>query len=68
MLDNATINALTKEAQPVDYPMLRSYIRHAPSVEYVRRVTIPSLRKRHPRIWTHVDSGCSQTRNEAAAT
>ena len=61
MLDNATVNALTKEARPVDYPMLRSYIRHAPSVEYVRRVTIPSLRKWHPQIWMRVDSGCLKT-------
>lgn len=61
MLDNVTVNALTKEARPVDYPTLRSYIRHAPSVEYVRRVTIPSLRKWHPRIWSHVDSGCVKT-------
>ena len=61
MLDNAMIYALTKEARPVDYPMLRSYIKHAPSVEYVRRITIPSLRKWHPRIWTHVDSGYVKT-------
>ena len=61
MLDSATINALTKEARPVDYPMLRSYLKHAPSAEYARRVTIPSLRKWHPRIWTHVDSGCVKT-------
>jgi hypothetical protein len=61
MLDDTTINALTKEARPVDYRMLRSYIKHAPSAEYARSVTIPSLRKLHPRIWTHVDSGCLKT-------
>jgi hypothetical protein len=61
MLDNATVNALTKEAHPVDYPMLRSYIKHAPSVEYVRRVTIPSLQKWHPQIWERIASGCLKT-------
>ena len=37
MLDNATIDNLTKEARPVDFRTLRSYIRWAPSVAYVRR-------------------------------
>ena len=61
MLDNVTVNTLTKEARPVDYAMLRSYIRHAPSVEYVRRITIPSLRRWHPQIWERVASGCLKT-------
>lgn len=56
MLDNETIDALTNEAKPKDSRMLRSYLRRAPSVQYARRITIPSLRKLHPRIWTHVDS------------
>jgi hypothetical protein len=61
MLDDTVIDSLTKEARPVDYRMLRSYIRRAPSIHYVRRVTVPSLRKLHPRIWSHVDSGFLKT-------
>lgn len=56
MLDNETIDTLTREAKPRDFAMLRSYITRAPSAQYVRHITIPSLRKFHPRIWTHVDS------------
>jgi len=56
MLDNDTIDALTKEAHPVDYRTLRSYIRWAPTVAYVRKVMLPSLRIRHRRIWSHTDS------------
>lgn len=58
MLSDAQIDALTKDARPVDYRMLRSYICRAPSVQYVRRTMIPSLRRLHPRIWTHRDSEC----------
>jgi hypothetical protein len=61
MLDNETIDTLTREAKPRDFAMLRSYIKRAPSVQYARRITIPSLRKLHPRIWTHVDSEASKT-------
>ena len=50
------INRLTREAQPVDFPMLRSYIRWAPSEQYVRQVVLPSLRRLHPEIWEHVES------------
>ena len=57
MLDDGTIDDLTHEAQPMDFWMLRAYIKRAPSVEYVRRITIPSLRKLHPTIWTRVESG-----------
>jgi hypothetical protein len=56
MLDDQTIDDLTNEAKPRDFAMLRSYLKRAPSVQYARRITIPSLRKLHPRIWTHVDS------------
>jgi len=56
MLDNETIDALTREAKPRDFAMLRSYIRRAPSVHYVRHVTIPSLRRLHPQVWTCVQS------------
>jgi hypothetical protein len=62
MLDSDTIHNLTREAKPVDYKTLRSYVRWAPSVEYVRRVMIPSLRLRHPTIWTHIRSKPSQYR------
>jgi len=57
MLASATIDVLTREAKPADFWMLRSYVQHAPSADYVRRVMIPSLRRRHPTIWTRVDSG-----------
>jgi len=57
VLDNATIDSLTKEARPVDFRTLRSYIRWAPSVAYVRRVMVPSLRTLDPAIWRHVRSG-----------
>lgn len=60
MLDNAVIDALTKEARPVDYRTLRSYIRWAPSVAYVRQVMVPSLRKLDPAIWTCVRSESSK--------
>jgi hypothetical protein len=56
MLDSETIHTLTREAKPVDYRMLRSYVAKAPSVQYVRRVLIPSLRQRHSAIWRHVAS------------
>ncbi len=68
MLDNAMIDSLTKEARPVDYRMLRSYIRWAPSVAYVRRVMVPSLRRLDPVIWKRVRSGWSETRSKVAAT
>ena len=58
MLDDTQIDNLTREARPRDFAMLRSYIRRAPSVQYVRHTMIPSLRKLHPRIWTHRDSEC----------
>ena len=61
MLDDTQIDNLTREARPVDYRMLRSYIRRAPSVQYVRRTTIPSLRRLHPQIWTCVQSQFSKT-------
>ena len=61
MLDNTVIDSLTKEARPVDYRTLRSYIRWAPSVAYVRRVMLPSLRRLDPAIWTCVRSGSSKT-------
>ena len=57
MLDNTVIDNLTKEARPVDYRTLRSYIRWAPSVAYVRRVMVPSLRRLDSAIWTCVRSG-----------
>jgi hypothetical protein len=57
MLDDRTIDKLTKEARPVDFRLLRSYVRRAPSVQYARRITIPSLRRLHPTIWTRVESG-----------
>ncbi len=56
MLDNETIDSLTRAAQPLDFEMLRSYIRRGPSVAYVQQVMIPSLRRRHPTIWTRTDS------------
>jgi hypothetical protein len=56
MLDSETVDALTREAKPRDFQMLRSYVRRSPTREYVRGVMIPSLRIRHPRIWTHIDS------------
>jgi len=56
MLNDAEIESLVREAKPRDFPMLRSYVRRAPSAQYVRRVLIPSLRARHARIWTHIDS------------
>ena len=56
MLDNETIDTLTREAKPRDLAMLRSYVRRGPTREYVLAVMIPSLRIRHPRIWTHIDS------------
>ena len=52
MLSDTQIDALTKDARPVDYRMLRSYIRRAPSVQYVRRTMIPSLKRLHPQIWS----------------
>lgn len=61
MLDSQVVDTLTKEARPVDYRMLRSYIRWAPSVAYVRQMMVPSLRKLDPAIWTHVRSGWSKT-------
>jgi hypothetical protein len=56
MLNDTEIDKLVREARPRDFPMLRSYVRHGHSPVYVRRVMIPSLRVRHARIWTHVDS------------
>ncbi len=56
MLDNETIDLLTREARPRDFAMLRSYIRRGHSAQYVRRVMIPSLRRLHPAIWTCVQS------------
>ena len=56
MLDEPTIDRLTNEARPVDFFMLRSYVRRASSVEYARRVMIPSLRRLHRTIWTRVES------------
>jgi hypothetical protein len=56
MLDSETIDTLTREAKPRDFRMLRSYVARAATVQYVRAVMIPSLRVRHPRIWTHLDS------------
>ena len=56
MLDNEMIQTLTREAKPVDFKMLKSYVARAPSAEYVRQVMIPSLRQRHPTIWQRVDS------------
>jgi hypothetical protein len=56
MLSDTQIDALTKDARPVDYRMLRSYIRRAPSVEYVRRTMLPSLKRLHPQIWQYVAS------------
>jgi hypothetical protein len=61
MLDNATIDNLTKDARPVDFRTLRSYIRWAPSVAYVRREMVPSLRRLDPAIWKCVRSGSSKT-------
>jgi hypothetical protein len=56
MLDSETIHTLVREAHPVDYRMLKSYVVKAPSARYVREVQIPSLRLRHPAIWQRVDS------------
>jgi len=56
MLDERTIDKLTREARPVDFWMLRSYVRRAPSVEYARRVMIPSLRERHRMILERIES------------
>ncbi len=56
MLDNRTIDDLTNEAKPVDFLMLRSYVKRAPSVQYARRITIPSLRRFHPAIWLRIES------------
>jgi hypothetical protein len=56
MLDSEVIHNLTREAKPVDYRMLKSYVARAPSAQYVREVLIPSLRQRHPAIWQRVDS------------
>jgi hypothetical protein len=56
MLSDTMIDTLTREAKPRDFAMLRSYIRRGHSAQYVRAVMIPSLRRRHPRIWTHLDS------------
>jgi hypothetical protein len=56
MIDERTIDKLTNEARPVDFWMLRSYVRRAPSVQYARQITIPSLRKLHPTIWTRIES------------
>ena len=44
MLDNETIDTLTREAKPRDFRMLRSYVARAATAQYVRRVMIPSLR------------------------
>jgi hypothetical protein len=57
MLDNDTIHNLTREAKPLDFKTLRSYVRWAPTVEYVRKTMLPALRRRHPTIWTRIDSG-----------
>jgi len=56
MLSETMIDNLTREAKPRDFAMLRSYVKKAHSAEFVRQVMIPSLRIRHPRIWTHLDS------------
>jgi len=56
MLSSETVHLLTREATPVDYRMLKSYVLRAPSVQYVREVLIPSLRQRHPGIWQRIDS------------
>ncbi len=56
MLSDTMIDALTREAKPRDFAMLRSYVRRAPSAEYVRSTLIPSLRQLHRRIWSHIDS------------
>jgi len=52
MLDNKTIDKLTAQAKPVAYKTLRSYIRWAPSAEYVSKIMLPSLRRRHASIWS----------------
>ena len=56
MLDFRTIEELTREAEPVDFRMLRSYIARAPTVPYARNTTVPSLRIRHPEIWMRIES------------
>jgi hypothetical protein len=54
---NATeIDQITREACPVDFRMLRSYVRLARDPEYARRIQIPSLRRQHPEIWQTVAS------------
>jgi hypothetical protein len=52
MLDNQTINELTAQAKPVAYKTLRSYIRWAPSVKYVKETMLPALRRQHASIWS----------------
>jgi hypothetical protein len=56
MLDSETVHALVREARPVDYRMLKSYVVKAPSARYVREVQIPSLKQTHRAIWQRVDS------------
>jgi hypothetical protein len=56
MLNDTEIDSLVREVKPRDFAMLRSYVRRGHSAEYVRRVMVPSLRVRHARIWTHIDS------------
>ena len=41
MLDNETIDTLTREAKPRDFRMLRSYVARAATVQYVCAVMIP---------------------------
>ncbi len=55
-MDFDLVHRLTKEARPVDYYMLLSYILKAPNERYVRNVMLPSLRRLHKTIWTQVDS------------
>jgi hypothetical protein len=56
MFMEAHVAAARAQAKPVAYKTLRSYIRWAPTVEYVRKVMLPSLRRRHASIWSRTTS------------
>lgn len=57
MLSYEEVERLTREARPLDWKMLRSYVRWGPDAGYVRNTMIPALRVNHGTIWTRIDSG-----------